>query len=94
MIWLAIALILAVPAWLGLTRAADSPPRRFIGRCVVLGLILGMLVSGGLWLASPHVPTGWNLLRGPVWGAAGGAAVGLIVGLPWMIRQRYRSAPE
>ena len=91
MLWLALALILAIPAWLGLAPPGrDMAPRRFVGRCLLYGVVAGSLMSGAAWLASPHVPTGRNVLYGPAMGAVTGAALGLLVGVPWMLIARAK----
>ena len=91
MLWLALALILAIPVWLGTARPGqDTAPQRFVGRCLLYGVVAGALMSGAVWLASPHVATGRNLLYGPAMGAVAGAALGLLVGVPWMLIARAK----
>ena len=91
MLWLALALILAIPTWLGITPPGrDTAPRRFVGRCLLYGVVAGALMSGAVWVASPHVPTGSNLLYGAAMGAVAGAALGLVVGIPWMLIARVK----
>ena len=91
MLWLALALILAIPVWLGIARPGrDTAPRRFVGRVLLYGVVTGALLSGVVWLASPQVPTGSNLLYGPAMGALAGAALGLLLGIPWMLIARAK----
>lgn len=92
MIWICIALILAIPAWLGLVRPGEAAPRRFIGRSLIVGVILGALFSVALFLTSPHVPLGRNLLYPPLLGGAACTLLGLSIGLPWMFFARSRRA--
>lgn len=90
-LWIALALIIAIPAWLGLSRpGSDTTARRLVGRCLLYGVVAGALASGGMWLASADVPTSSSLLYGPAIGAAAGAAVGLCVALPRMFIARVR----
>lgn len=91
MLWVLLALLLAVPAWLGIARSGtDTRVRRWVGRCLVCGTGIGVFLSGIMWLGSVHVPTGANLLWGPLLGASVGAAFGLVTGALWLLIARWR----
>lgn len=91
MIWILLAVVLAVPTWLGITRSGpETYVRRWIGRCLIGGLAIGAMFSGAVWVGSVHVPTGANLLWGPLAGASTGAAVGLVTAAVWLVIVRLR----
>ena len=92
MLWILLALGLAIPAWLGITRrGTETHVRRWVGRCLVGGVAIGAAFSGMMWLGVVHFPTGANLLSGPLIGASAGAAFGLVTAAVWVVIARLRS---
>jgi hypothetical protein len=78
-LWLVVAAIITIPAWLGITRpGAATTARRFIGHCVLGGAAAGVVLSLVVWLAYPHASPAHSLLSWPVIGAIAGAEVGLL----------------
>jgi hypothetical protein len=89
-LWILIALVLAIPAWLGITRSGtETDARRWVGRCLVWGIGIGAVFSGMMWLSSVHVPTSTNLLWGPLIGASAGATFGLVSAALWLLVARW-----
>ena len=89
MLWILLAVVLAIPAWLGISRpGTETQARRWVGRCLVWGIAIGAALSGMMWLGSIHVPTSANLLWGPLLGASGGAFCGLVTAAVWLVSAR------
>jgi hypothetical protein len=62
MLWIILALILALPVLLGLVLGTDAPgAQRLVLRCCIAGGFVGLLASGFLILASPNLPLGATL---------------------------------
>jgi hypothetical protein len=79
MLWIVLALILALPVLLGLVPGTDATgAQRLVLRCSLAGGAVGLLASGLLVIASPHIPLGANLAFPVLWGAIIGAGIGLL----------------
>ena len=89
--WILLAVVLAIPAWLGITRpGTETHVRRWVGHCLLGGIAVGAVVSGMMWLGSVHIHTGSSLLLGPMIGGSAGAAVGLLTAAVWLVIARWR----
>ena len=84
--------ILAPPIVASIAAANREAPR--IVNILVAGALAGLVVGGVftffIWVASVHVPTGWNLLFGPLYGAALGLVPALLVWFAYALRVRIR----
>jgi hypothetical protein len=78
MLWIILALILALPVLLGLVPGTDAPgAQRLVLRCCIAGGFVGLLASGFLILASPNLPLGATLALPVLRGVVMGAGIGL-----------------
>jgi hypothetical protein len=89
--WIFLAVIIAVPAWLGITRPGiQTATRQFVGRCLIRGAAVGGIAGGVVWLAASP-PWGMAIVAyGAISGGSIGSATGLIVAACWALRARLR----
>ena len=91
MLWIILALVFGITAWLGIARhGTEAQTRRWVGRCLLGGIAIGVVFSGAMWLSSVHVSSSVNLLWGPLIGASAGAAFGLVTAAVWLVIARVR----
>lgn len=69
-----------------------SPVWRTTRRGAVAGLLLGAAGSCAIFIASPHVPLGPNVLWLPGGGVVAGGAFGALAGLLRQTAQRRRAS--